>query len=475
MSADRAASKTNRTSLESALVMWNTCCMKFLVGILAAFLALPVLASEKMTSVTIDGASYLQIQDVHVVSGGRIVILYSSGGTTVTPDKLPQRFLDSWGITAEMIAASKAASEKDAEQSLAQAVRAGYFREVDGVVYDLRKAQAGWKQFTSVKILQVVDGGALIDPNPNQSNPEAIYVRNLPRIFVDNDSATFMARLTGDFSYVNKFGYQHTVHAYDVGRVCKRNEIPDLMIKNGLAAVSTGSHHTIPSIIRDRPTLEGPDNTPAPPSTGDEVRGIGSGFFVTRDGYLLTNFHVVHDAAKVKVRYKNHDYAADVVEVDRDYDLAVLKISGADVSPLAISRKDSAELGDSVFTIGFPNIEMQGMEPKYTDGKISSLAGMQDDPHEYQISVPVQPGNSGGPLCDANGDVVGIVVARLNDLAALRESGAVPQNVNYAVKSKLALRLLHRVNGLDAQLPAARAAGKPVKAVEDSIAMVMIY
>jgi S1-C subfamily serine protease len=87
----------------------------------------------------------------------------------------------------------------------------------------------------------------------------------------------------------------------------------------------------------------------------------------------------------------------------------------------------------------------------------------------------VQPGNSGGPLCDANGEVVGIVVARLNDLAALRESGAVPQNVNYAVKAKKALRLLRRVKGLDALLLPARTAAKPLQAVEDAIAMIMVY
>jgi S1-C subfamily serine protease len=187
---------------------------------------------------------------------------------------------------------------------------------------------------------------------------------------------------------------------------------------------------------------------------------------------------VVKEAEKVEVKYKTHLFKAKVVEVDTVNDLALLKVSGTDFAPLAISHKDSADLGDEVFTIGFPNIEMQGLEPKYTDGKISSLAGMQDDPSEYQISVPVQPGNSGGPLCDVNGEVVGIVVARLNDFAALRESGAVPQNVNYAVKAKHALRLLQSVKGVDALLMPAKAAAqpaKPVRAVEDAIAMILIY
>ena len=177
----------------------------------------------------------------------------------------------------------------------------------------------------------------------------------------------------------------------------------------------------------------------------------------------------------MEVKYKTLVFKAKVVEVDTVNDLAVLKVDGTGFAPLAISHKDSADLGDPVFTIGFPNVEIQGWEPKYTDGKISGLDGMQDDRSEYQISVPVQPGNSGGPLCDVNGDVVGIVAARLNDFVTLRESGAVPQNVNYAVKAKHALHLLQRVKGLDAQLLPATASAKPVQAAESAIAMIEIY
>jgi S1-C subfamily serine protease len=342
---------------------------------------------------------------------------------------------------------------------------------VDGVVYDLRKAQADWRQFSNAKILQVIEGGALVDPTPYQGTISAVFVRNLPHIFADNEKASFMAKMTGDFSYINKFGFEHTIHAYDAGRICQRNEIPDVMISGGHAWAS------LPATARPR-NGQRPERPAAVALGGEGLRGIGSGFFITRDGYLLTNFHVVKEAEKVEVKYKTHLFKAKVVEVDTVNDLALLKVSGTDFAPLAISHKDSADLGDEVFTIGFPNIEMQGLEPKYTDGKISSLAGMQDDPSEYQISVPVQPGNSGGPLCDVNGEVVGIVVARLNDFAALRESGAVPQNVNYAVKAKHALRLLQSVKGVDALLMPAKAAAqpaKPVRAVEDAIAMILIY
>jgi S1-C subfamily serine protease len=469
------------TPLERGAGLWDISPMRFLAGIFMALLALPALAAEKMTAVTIDGTSYVQIQDVHVVSGGRIVIMYASGGTTVTAEKLPKGFLASWGITAEELAVSKAAAEKQAELLFAQAVRAGVFREVDGVVYDLRRSQSGWRQFSDARIVQVVEDGALVDPTPYQATTTAVFVRNLPHIFADNEKASFMAKSTGDFSYVNKFGFEHTIHSYDVGRVCQRNEIPDAMVKGGLAAANS-PFAARPEVAERADRVDRPEHAeraerPVSPG-GAGLRGIGSGFFITKDGYLLTNFHVVKEAGRVEVKYKTRVFKAEVVEVDAENDLALLKVSGTDFATLAISHKDSADLGDEVFTIGFPNIEMQGLAPKYTDGKISSLAGMQDDPSEYQISVPVQPGNSGGPLCDVNGEVVGIVVSRLNDMVALRESGAVPQNVNYAVKAKQALRLLDNVKGLEALLLPAKAAAKPAKpvqAVEDAIAMILIY
>ena len=99
-------------------------------------------------------------------------------------------------------------------------------------------------------------------------------------------------------------------------------------------------------------------------------------------------------------------------------------------------------LDQAVFTIGFPDIKLQGTEPKYTDGKISSSSGIQDDPNQFQISVPVQPGNSGGPLVDFSGEVRGVIVARLNEIAALRSTGTLPQNVNYAIKSSVLRQFL---------------------------------
>ena len=106
----------------------------------------------------------------------------------------------------------------------------------------------------------------------------------------------------------------------------------------------------------------------------------------------------------------------------------------------------------SVFTIGFPNTGVQGLEPKLTRGDISSLAGMRDDPRYFQISVPVQPGNSGGPLVNASGSVVGVVTLRLSDWNTLKLTGAIPQNVNYAVKSSFIAALVEGLPELAAKL-----------------------
>ncbi|MGD1089243.1 MAG: serine protease [Verrucomicrobiota bacterium] len=175
----------------------------------------------------------------------------------------------------------------------------------------------------------------------------------------------------------------------------------------------------------------------------------------------------------VKVKNSDGVYPAEIVHVDEDHDIALLKVPGQ-FKPLPVSNGD-VELGEAVFTIGFPDIDLQGIAPKYTDGKISSLAGIKDDPKEYQISVPVQPGNSGGPLVDMNGNVVGIVSAKLNSSAALRLSGDLPQNVNYAVKGKCLNDFLGQFPELKLNLIKSTASDSVVQSAQQSVAIVLAY
>ena len=166
-------------------------------------------------------------------------------------------------------------------------------------------------------------------------------------------------------------------------------------------------------------------------------------------------------------------FLAQIVEVDGTNDLALLKIAGQ-YRPLHVSTND-VQLGDAVFTIGFPAIDLQGMQPKYTDGKISSLMGIKDDPKEYQISVQVQPGNSGGPLVDMAGNVKGVIVAKLDDMAALMAMGSVPQNVNYAIKGERLRDFLRRFPAIKLQAMDSAAGPGTVANVQQSVALVLVY
>jgi serine protease Do len=162
---------------------------------------------------------------------------------------------------------------------------------------------------------------------------------------------------------------------------------------------------------------------------------MGTGFFISSDGWLMTNSHVVKSATEVEIRTASGDFLpARVMKTDPKADLALLKTSQAAPEWLPFSSGD-ATLGSSVFTVGYPRPTLQGMEPKFTDGTVSSLKGAMDDAATYQISVPVQPGNSGGALVHLqSGWVIGIIRSQIDPTVA--------QNVNYAIKSTTARKLL---------------------------------
>jgi hypothetical protein len=204
----------------------------------------------------------------------------------------------------------------------------------------------------------------------------------------------------------------------------------------------------------------------------------GTGFFITDDGYLISNYHVVKEATKVRLLTSAGLIDAKVVQVDAANDLALLKADGR-FAPLAIAASRTVALGGTVATIGFPDIGLQGFAPKLAKGEIASLSGASDDPRYFQISVPVQPGNSGGALVDERGNVIGIVSAKLDASAALAASGQLPENVNYAVKSSLLLSFLESVPDVDAKLKAPNTADEKfedvVKSAQDAAVLVLVY
>jgi S1-C subfamily serine protease len=171
------------------------------------------------------------------------------------------------------------------------------------------------------------------------------------------------------------------------------------------------------------------------------MKGFGSGFLISKDGYIATNHHVVEDAKSVKVSTKGKVFDAKVLAIDDESDLAILKIDSVVASHLHIKADKDVAIGDEVFTIGFPRPSSQGFNPKFTDGTISSLTGLSDSDVHFQISVPIQPGNSGGALVDSSGAAVGIIVSTLNYQSTVSEQSGLPQNVNFAVKSSYLLSL----------------------------------
>jgi hypothetical protein len=174
----------------------------------------------------------------------------------------------------------------------------------------------------------------------------------------------------------------------------------------------------------------------------------GSGFFISNDGYFVTNYHVIAGGEKFFIRtIDDKKYLATVVRFDQSNDLAVLKVEGR-FKYLSVEDSFKVKRGTKVVTIGFPHTEEQGIEPKITEGIVNSLTGMKDDPRYFQISVQVGSGNSGGPLVNMYGNVVGIVSSKLKADLIYSTSGDVIQNVNYAVKSNYLRELMGSIPNL---------------------------
>jgi hypothetical protein len=127
---------------------------------------------------------------------------------------------------------------------------------------------------------------------------------------------------------------------------------------------------------------------------------------------------------------------------------ALLGFLKPELSPLAFSDNLRVKLGQSVFAAGFPLQGLLASSLNLTTGNISALAGVQDDARMFQITAPVQPGNSGGPLLDQTGNVVGVVTSKLDALKVAKVLGDLPQNINFAVKGSLARAFLD-TNGVD--------------------------
>ena len=172
----------------------------------------------------------------------------------------------------------------------------------------------------------------------------------------------------------------------------------------------------------------------------------GTGFVISNTGHVLTCAHVLGEEKVATLWLSGIRYEADVLSIDKEKDLVLLKLRTPVASPITTItfRRDSQyNIGADVFTIGYPLGGILGHDIRYTKGSISSTSGIKDDPKQLQISAQVQPGNSGGPLFDMDGIAIGVISQTLNPFAvALQTGGQLPQNINFAIKSEVVLEFL---------------------------------
>jgi S1-C subfamily serine protease len=170
----------------------------------------------------------------------------------------------------------------------------------------------------------------------------------------------------------------------------------------------------------------------------------GSGFLISKSGYIATNHHVIDGWSQFKVEFKRNNklevFNARLVQSDKTNDLAILKIedeSFSTINELAYNFKlTSVDIGTEIFALGYPLTDIMGDNIKFTDGKISAKTGYGGDVTTYQIQVPIQPGNSGGPLFDLKGNLIGVASSGINRKLDLTE------NVNYAIKTSYLFNLI---------------------------------
>ena len=181
--------------------------------------------------------------------------------------------------------------------------------------------------------------------------------------------------------------------------------------------------------------------TKSPSHNIREWKGNGSGFIIDKRGYIVTNYHVIEDAEVIEISFNNNQahnsFNAIVVVKDEKKDLAILKIDDSRFHSFSKVQYNFStaikDVGSDIFTLGYPMaLSVLGGEIKFTSGRISAKSGYKGDKTLYQISVPVQPGNSGGPLFDNQGNLIGIVNAKINEA----------DNVSFAIKSRYLYDLL---------------------------------
>jgi serine protease Do len=164
----------------------------------------------------------------------------------------------------------------------------------------------------------------------------------------------------------------------------------------------------------------------------------GTGFFVSRQGHMITNHHVIDGCLNVKVIYNGKDYDTKTLSVDKMNDLAIIKTDARPRSVFSVSDRD-ASLLENVIVAGYPLGKKVSSAIKATSGTVTALAGVGDNYAEFQTDAALNSGNSGGPIINDQGNVVGVAVSKI------KKEGV--ESFNFGVKSSI-LRIFAGANEL---------------------------
>lgn len=189
--------------------------------------------------------------------------------------------------------------------------------------------------------------------------------------------------------------------------------------------------------------------TPSPDVKEDAMASLtGSGFIVSRQGQILTNYHIIKGCSTIRTVMEGRKLSVTVVGTDIANDLALLQLPSR-VSIAARFREGrTIRAGDGVVVVGFPLRGLLASEATLSTGIVNALAGIGNDTRFLQISAPIQPGNSGGPLFDHAGQIVGVVVSKLDALRVAKATGDIPQNISFAINGTVAKAFLD-ANGVE--------------------------
>lgn len=360
------------------------------------------------------------------------------------------------------VASPSRLAEEDSSRPLTREEE--YIRKADEILLPKSRGNMYFEVFQSMR------NGSLCTQGEYNSTLGAVYYVGDTFFWWDSSDLTvadgdeFIRHMywCGTYTYTTVQGRERTVHAYST------------------------DHDLAVAFVRRKfglydETEQAAGSINSSPSTTDEsigqprLVGTGTGFFVTNDGYILTCYHVVKDGQLFGV-IANDDslMTAHLVSFDDGNDLALLKVDSAS-TPVNFGRQVAVRVGEPVFTVGFPSPDVQGYVPKVTKGIVSSLTGLKDDVRVMQFDAAIQPGNSGGPLLTEDGRVVGVVNARAAELFYANATGALAQNVNFAVKRDFVMAFLQGQSDVCPKLRTLGGnSGKPEDTVADTMSSVVL-